>query len=457
MKQNMTNYKSGYKTRMFSERSMLMMPMNVVMIARIKGMITETELRDATEALRKRHALLAVRVYFDEHGYGWYTTDNVPEIPVRVVESTAADSCEKVIESEWKNAFPYEKGPLARLTLVKNGSNCELVVTGHHVICDGTSLIYLIRDILSQLGKGKEDTEVLPPPPPITSDTVPNPGKMKPIQKLIMKIISKKWNKAGIRLDQKDMERMLSKFWKQNSSPSILRWELSQEETKDLVTKCRQENVTVNSALWVAFLSAQYKVQGDKPAFRKKAGMAVSTRDNLKVSVGESFGFYASSLNLTLKHNPGLSFWDNARQVHKAIHKELNKTDIFRMLVTETLPPTLLDSFYFNKYDGLDNRLAQKMLKQLKWNKISFGYSITNVGRVNINTEYGNRKLEAVYGPLLYSDVNEKVVGITTVGGRLTFSMSCGADNVGREVIDKIREQVMQLIREECIISGKGD
>jgi NRPS condensation-like uncharacterized protein len=278
---------------------------------------------------------------------------------------------------------------------------------------------------------------------------VPGCG-LKPVQKLIMKIISKKWNKAGIKFNQKDMNQMLNKFWKLNSRPSICRWELSAETTRNLGSKCRQENVTVNSALWAAFLSAQLRVQGNKPAFRKQAGMAVSTRNKLKVPVGESLGFYASSLSLKLKHVPGISFWDNARQVHQAIHKELDKTDIFRMLVTEFLPPTLLDSFYFCKYDGLDNSLARKMLKQLKWNKTSFGYSITNVRKVNIETEYGSRKLEAVYGPLLYSDVNEKVVGITTVNGILTFSMSCSAENVNSEAVEKIYKQVMQIIESEC-------
>jgi NRPS condensation-like uncharacterized protein len=246
------------------------------------------------------------------------------------------------------------------------------------------------------------------------------------------------------------MNRMLSKFWKQNSNPSVCRWELSAENTRKLVAKCRKENVTVNSALWAAFLSAQHRVQGNKPAFRNQAGMAVSTRNKLKVPVGENLGFYASSLSLKLKVYHEASFWDYARQVHKAIRKELDKTDIFRMLVTEVLPPTLLDSFYFCKYDGFDNSLSRKMLKQLKWDKTSFGYSITNVGRVNIDTEYGRRKLEAVYGPLLYSDVNEKVVGITTVGGILTFSMSCNADNVSSEAVENIRKQVMQIIESEC-------
>ena len=102
MKSNITNYKAGYKTRMYSERSMLMMPMNVVMVAKIKGMIKEDELHKAVEALRKRHALLAVRVYFDEQNFGWFTTDNVPIVAVRVIGSTAPDTCESLIKSEWK-------------------------------------------------------------------------------------------------------------------------------------------------------------------------------------------------------------------------------------------------------------------------------------------------------------------------------------------------------------------
>lgn len=449
MKQINTNYKPGFKAPINSERSMLMMPMNVVMVGRITGKITKAELQKAVEELRSRHALLAVRVYFDEENKGWYTSDNVPIVPVCEVEAAEPDSCEKVIEDEWKNPFPFETGPLVRLTLVQSKSSCKLVVTGHHVICDGTSLTYLMRDILNQINNSGQKPEFLPPPPPITSDTIPNPKKMKGIQKLIMKLISTKWNKAGISFNQKDSERMLGKFWEQNTTRSILCWEMSPEETKKLVVKCRNEGVTVNSALWAAFLTAQYEVQGDMPAFRKQAGMAVSTRDKLKLPVGESFGFYASSLSFTLKHKIGLSFWDNARLVHKAILEELEKTDIFRMLVAEALPPTLMDSLYFNKYDGLKNRLSQKMLKQLKWDKTSFGYSITNVGRMDIQTNFGSRKLEAVYGPVIYSDVNEKVVGITTVDGRLTFSMTSGAVEVGNKVLQQIRDRVISLLKEE--------
>ena len=140
--------------------------------------------------------------------------------------------------------------------------------------------------------------------------------------------------------------------------------------------------------------------------------------------MGDAFGFYASSMSLPLARIPDKSFWKIARQAHKKIHTELAKTDIFRMLLAEHLPPSLLDSLYFSKYGSLKNKLALKMLQRMKWDKVSYGYSITNVGRVNIPENYGKYILEAVYGPFLYSDVNEKVVGVITISGKLTFSFS---------------------------------
>jgi hypothetical protein len=177
--------------------------------------------------------------------------------------------------------------------------------------------------------------------------------------------------------------------------------------------------------------------------------MAVSNRDKLKLPVGESLGFYASALRFTSKYDPRRSFWDNARQVHTVIQKEISTTDPFRVMASEALPPTLMDSLYFQKYDGFQNSLSAKILKQMKWDTTSLGYSITNVGRVGIDTKYGSRELEAVFGPVIYSDVNEKVVGITTVGGRLTFSMTCGVGGLPKTVIEQIRERVMMILEEE--------
>ena len=95
------------------------------------------------------------------------------------------------------------------------------------------------------------------------------------------------------------------------------------------------------------------------------------------------------------------------------------------MLIAESLPPTFLDALYFAKYGLVQSGMANRMLSKMDWAGTSYGYSITNVGRVDILAAYGPRLIEAVYGPFLFSDVNEKVVGVTTVGDRMTFALTC--------------------------------
>jgi NRPS condensation-like uncharacterized protein len=191
--------------------------------------------------------------------------------------------------------------------------------------------------------------------------------------------------------------------------------------TTDLVERCRTENVTVNSALWTAFLAAQYDIQVDRKSYRQRSALAVNTREKLSVSAGESFGFYASSLTLKLPYLAQRSFWDNARRVHSKIMKGIATTNLFRMLSSEHIHPTLLDSLYFQKYGLLNETMPGKLLRKMGWHRITYGYALTNVGRFDIPTAYGLLKLEAVYGPLFYSDVEEKMIGVITVGGRLSF------------------------------------
>jgi hypothetical protein len=203
------------------------------------------------------------------------------------------------------------------------------------------------------------------------------------------------------------------------------------EATADLVERCRAENVTANSALWTAFLAAQYDIQDDRQPYRQRSALAVNTRDKLRVSAGESLGFYASSLTVKLPYSPRRSFWDNARRVHSKITKTLARTNLFRMLSAEQVHPTLLDSLYFQKYGLLDRAMPSKLLRKMGWHKITYGYALTNVGRFDIPTTYGPLELEAVYGPLFYSDVEEKMVGVITVGGRLSFLHASNKSVVG--------------------------
>ncbi|MEO1510190.1 MAG: hypothetical protein AAFU84_21340, partial [Cyanobacteria bacterium J06633_23] len=234
-------------------------------------------------------------------------------------------------------------------------------------------------------------------------------------------LINQKWAASGIRFSWFNMYRLHEEFWRRNTGMQVLAWAMEPDATASLVERSRAEQVTVNSALWTAFLAAQQDVQGDRRRYRPRSALAVNTREKLRSSAGEAFGFYASSLTVKLPYSPQRSFWDNARKVHSRITKELARTNLFRMLSSEQIHPTLLDSLYFQKYGLLDGTLPSLFLRKMSWHQITYGYALTNVGRFDIPTRYGSLELEGVYGPLFYSDVEEKMVGVITVGGRLSF------------------------------------
>ena len=82
----------------------------------------------------------------------------------------------------------------------------------------------------------------------------------------------------------------------------------------------------------------------------------------------------------------------------------------------------------------------------MNWQGTSYGYSITNVGRMNIPTSYDQYQLESVYGPFVYSDVNEKTIGVITTGDKVTFLMSYNKAIVNPQTAEEIRKAAMDYL-----------
>ncbi len=407
--------------KIIGERVLLMLPLNVVMAGRIRGAVDPEGVTKALNRLRLRHPLLAVRAEIGEDGTGMYLGSNVPPLPVHAMARDSDTQWLLRVEEELKTPFPIETGPLVRCSLVHSESVCDVILCGHHAICDGISLGYLLRDLLECIAEPKKEIAAPVIPPPINSNTVPKPPSTRAIQRFVIGLINRRWEAKGIKFTESDMRRMHEKYWENNTGIQVLAWELDADETAQLAKRSHAEKVTVNSTLWAAFLAAQHEVQQNHLRYRRRSALAVSTRDKLNVPVGDALGFYASSLTVKLPYSPSISFWDNARNVHARITRALAKTDLFRMLSSKLVHPSLLDSLYFKKFGLAEGALPHMLLRKMNWHQTTYGYAITNVGRFDIPTSYGTLELETVHGPLFYSDVEEKMLGIITVGGQLSF------------------------------------
>ena len=98
--------------------------------------------------------------------------------------------------------------------------------------------------------------------------------------------------------------------------------------------------------------------------------------------------------------------------------------------------------------NSVEDTLPTSVSDDENWDKINYGYSITNVGKVSIPVNYGDLTIESVYGPFFYSDVNEKTVGVITVGDKITYILTYNRYLVDDKFIERLRNRFNHYITE---------
>jgi len=73
--------------------------------------------------------------------------DKLP-IPFRLIHVDADYRWEQEVEKELAQRFNTAEGPLIRVVLVQKPDSTVLIIAANHTLADGTSVSYLIRDLL---------------------------------------------------------------------------------------------------------------------------------------------------------------------------------------------------------------------------------------------------------------------------------------------------------------------
>lgn len=441
----------------------------VTMVARIKGHVTEAMLNSAVEQVQKRHALLRMRIKDDQNGELWFTSYGVQEIPIEVVPRETEDDWIKIHAEGSKIPYDFETRPAIRFILVQSLDVSELIILCHHMICDGMSLAYLARDLMVHLGDPEAEAQVMAAPEPISLENIPSEVAPSGLIKYFINKIKQKWNEEYERFDQEDYEALNKAYW-ENYRHEILTIELSEVETTTLVKRCRQENVTVNTALITAFLGAQNAVMDQQPHHAKTVS-AVSLRDRLPNPPGDGMGYYAQGLEVKYKYNPKKSFWENARKYHKKITPNISNKKVFGDLpiflamdsnVYEALNFKKLgalvksDSPRYKKLHDFSTRddVVVRLLKQAKMETLEtklMGPAITNLGRLEFPTTYGVLELERLIMqpggafPLVHVDM---VIGAVTAAGKLSLVVEYAEEVVDTETMKKIKQEALTFLLE---------
>ncbi|MFX0093879.1 MAG: condensation domain-containing protein, partial [Candidatus Hodarchaeota archaeon] len=233
------------------ERAHVFLPgNNILMVARIKGTFNEDELRTAIHKIRQRHPLLRVHIEIDEENRAWFTSHNTSDIPVKIYPRTSEKAWREVCCEENRISFQLDSEPLLRVLWIKDTSVSELILLGQHAICDGTSLVFLMRDILTYIANPTLEVEVLDYLPTFDKAANLDQIKLNPIINKLLTKLSTVWKNNKIIFTSEDFEPFQEVF--NTSDPQILTYEMSPDETNQLIEISRKHKVTVNSLLYSA-------------------------------------------------------------------------------------------------------------------------------------------------------------------------------------------------------------
>ncbi|NJR76132.1 MAG: hypothetical protein HC773_26205 [Scytonema sp. CRU_2_7] len=306
----------------------------------------------------------------------------------------------KEVEQELAQPFDWSQAPLLRVVLVHSPDVSEIIVTTQHSIGDGLSSIYLLRDILQAVGMPDSERQILPLRPGYEELILEQAGK---IPSLPSPENSNNESSPSTVNDSTSTEAEILPDY----IVRLLAWSLSSAETALLIARCRQEQTSVHAAICAAFLLAVSQDSGQQSNL--KCLSPIDIRQYLAPLIVEDCGYYASVGMTTNTITPDLTLWDIARSLKSQLHPQM---------ALDKIAENITSSQAFLKTNPSPSQVKQAF---------NDGYShdvlVSNLGRINIPQQFGNIRLQAIYGPAVATHLkNERFIGVATVGNQMFFT-----------------------------------
>ena len=372
--------------------------------ADISGTQPVEKWRKAIDLAQQRHPNLSAGVALDELSRPVLQHVENMTIPLRVVHVGQDYRWEREVEKELSTRFNTQEGPLLRIVLVQKTQSTVLILAANHTVADGTSLKFLVRDILLAV-TGKE---LEPMAPQISNDETLGMPEDLPAQTVGRQ--PELTMKTG------------------HVNPLVSSHRFSESLTRNILERARQENTTVHGAICAAVLLVSRKMRPEWDEAKMELVSPICTRGALDLDDNFGLNITTQSVFFDQQH---LSFWDLAR---------LAKTELEGTNSAEYVTGYL--SFFRNIVFGHND--MQKMIDALK-QAFNHHIMVTNLVKVRYETDFGPLKLEALYGPMVRSGKGmEQTIGALTSNGALCLT------NTSDTPISGLLLEMEKILNEAC-------
>jgi NRPS condensation-like uncharacterized protein len=364
---------------------------------RIRGSLDSNVLRHALHKLKSRHILLATRVIMTKDKKQFITDQEVGEFEIRTFPNDRRSWHELVLEL-MSYPFVVEKGPFVRFGLKNLNGKTELYIIFHHATADGVSGIIFLRDLLKILsGQALEGPD--------------SRGGLFLFQSLMSEVdqVLAKRKKPDWATEKKEVkgEAVILPF----TAPKfqIHSRELDQAATQKLSACAKAINISVQSLLGAVFLKTYAEVFGGDSGYERTIQIPVDCRKYVKQEHRETMGAFNSIIKLPIDCSPER----NITQIAQEIGTKLKE---------QTSDYKDVEVFYFFKDSFDDVADPEAMMSEFEPDPLDYDFSLSNLGRIDLEASYGEWGIESIYGPTFTAINGEQVIGLNTHNGVMRFT-----------------------------------
>jgi len=400
---------------------------NCVFAAKIRGTIKEENLRMALSEIQRKHPLLRVVIREDEQGRPYFVSDTqIPAISISIQERLSDDHWMTCSEAEWENRFDVKKGPLARVIWLKSDDVSELLLVCAHCICDGTSMLTLMREMLLLLDQ--QDTPMDP------YDSFESVYSLIPAH-----IMSNRKMKIKAWLTSKIAGWILAIKTQKNKFPPgksyLLHWKMDEEASTAITNLTKHEKTALHATFSVAFLEAMQEIKGDKA--KSRVIYPVDIRRYISEIKNDHLFAFAPIEELPVEKDNTSDFWTKTRKLRNDLAGRIDVMNIHELL---------LMSEYFHSS-------VKTLIAYLKSSDGTHDVTLSNMGRLNMPDSFRSFHLETIYSPsACFPWRNPNTLVISTFRKQIDFSFISNENFLSKEEARGIKDRMMERLLEKMTV-----
>jgi hypothetical protein len=406
---------------------------NVVFMVRLEGSFEEDRLRSALCRVQRKHPALRALLREEPDGL-YYEADSAPEIPLRIVSRLTEDDYRSECQRELNSEFSCDQ-PLLRVVWLESQLESDLLLTTSHRICDGMSVLTIIRELL----RGLHTDEALIPYEPVTRRDIigdyrpQSPWKRKIAAALINGVV---WLIPESRRAPENREHHME--W--NAGPAVL---------DALKQRCKAEGVSIHAALLVVLDRALLAACGSGKLPEWIENPVDIRRGQFPALKSDTVFFSGGNFRVRTGQDLEVEFWTRTRAIHEETRRAVERD--MREIPSTYHFSELLRPLTRRQVQSIV-RLGDALKKNGSWNR----FALSNLGAIMVNSSAAPFRVKDLR--LYMHSLNFRALCLVTYTFEGEMRFYCVGDEkcMSRSQMETLQREFMALLKNHSPGASNG-